>query len=51
MTRIRSQHEFNEVTVHDPESVCPKCGNTISQTCKICGLCMYCHEQVAEREY
>jgi hypothetical protein len=50
--RIRSPHDFHEVKIHDPESICSRCEKQTPRLCEWCGICFACHSgQVVEREY
>jgi hypothetical protein len=50
--RIRSPHDFHEVKIHDPESICSRCEKQTSQLCEWCGICFACHKgQIIEKEY
>lgn len=44
MTRVRSAHNFHEVKVLNPETVCAKCGNATPHVCEWCGACRTCHK-------
>jgi hypothetical protein len=50
--RVRGPHDFHEVKIHDPESICSSCGKQTPRLCEWCGICFACHSgQIIEREY
>lgn len=51
MTRIRSPHNFHEVSVHDQESICPNCKTETSKICSWCGKCTSCHRESTGEDY
>lgn len=51
MTRIKSPHDFHEVTVHDHESICLKCKTETPKVCSWCGMCYSCHHEIREKDY
>jgi hypothetical protein len=50
MTRVRSPHDFHEVKIHNPESICKKCSTQTSKICEWCGVCHNCHEGIERNE-
>lgn len=51
MTRIKSPHDFHEVTVPSQESICLKCKTQTSKICSWCGMCYTCHHESREKDY
>jgi hypothetical protein len=43
MTRMRQPHNYHETKEHNPETICPKCGNENVHVCEWCGSCKTCH--------
>ena len=51
MTRVKAPHDFHEVAVHNPESICPKCKTETPRICSWCGACYTCHTDPREKDY
>ncbi|MEM2760256.1 MAG: hypothetical protein QXU32_06730 [Nitrososphaerales archaeon] len=39
----RAPHPYHEPKVHDPDSICGKCGKDTVHVCEWCGICVDCH--------
>jgi hypothetical protein len=49
MVRRRAPHPYHEPEIHDPDSVCSKCGKATVRVCAWCGICVDCHRGIKEK--